>query len=158
MNKGTRKKILYLFVVGALVAVAVVYYLFNMPQRDVQSTKTDFEISANQIVQEYLTDAIVANKKYLDETGESKILAVSGVIFSIETDLNNQKVIRLKGAADNAGVSCTFTEATNSSVEGLEIGQKITVKGVIRSGAGFDEDLDLYEDVILEKCDLINNK
>jgi hypothetical protein len=44
-----------------------------------------------------------------------------------------------------------------SNNEELKIGTKVSIKGVIRSGAGYDEDLDMYEDVILEKCDLIRN-
>jgi hypothetical protein len=36
-----------------------------------------------------------------------------------------------------------------------KIGETITVKGVIRSGASFDEDLELYENVILEKSDVV---
>jgi hypothetical protein len=158
MNKKTKKRILYVFLIGIVIAVSTVYYLFNMPQRDVQSTETDFTLSADQIVEAYLTDATLANNTYLQEDGDSKVMAITGEIFSINTDLNNQKVIRLKSSTSKAGVSCTFTESTNASVDGLKIGDIITVKGVIRSGAGYDEDLEMYEDVIIEKCDLINNK
>jgi hypothetical protein len=35
------------------------------------------------------------------------------------------------------------------------VGQAITVKGVIRSGASYDEDLEMYENVILEKSDIV---
>jgi hypothetical protein len=40
-------------------------------------------------------------------------------------------------------------------VKGLALGEEITVKGVIRSGAEYDEDLEMYEDVIMAKCDLV---
>ena len=63
----------------------------------------------------------------------------------------------IKNASENAGVSCTFTSETNDNAQNLKIGNKITIKGVIRSGAGYDEDLELYEDVILEKCDVLHN-
>lgn len=142
--------------IGALIAFGIGYYMFNMPQRDVQSAKTDFRISSTKIVNEYLANTNLANDKYLQEEGDSKILAVRGTVVSIDTDLNNQKVVLLKNSDDKAGVSCTFTAETNKNVENLQIGETITVKGVIRSGAGFDEDLDLYEDVIMEKCDVLN--
>ncbi len=129
--------------------------MFNMPQRDVQSAKTDFSLSSSEIVNQYLADANIANEKYLQEEGDSKILAVTGKVFAISEDLNNQKVILLKDSSEKAGVSCTFTKETNKNAENLQIGETITIKGVIRSGAGFDEDLDLYEDVIMEKCDVI---
>lgn len=158
MRKKTWKVVLFVLLFGILTAAGIVFYLFNMPQRDVQASKTDFRLSSEQIVDEYLADAKQANKKYLQEEGDSKILAVTGTISSIDVDQNSQKVILLKGSSAKAGVSCTFTKETNAHTEGLEIGQTITVKGVIRSGAGFDEDLDLYEDVIMEKCDVINQK
>lgn len=156
--KKTTKIISLTFGVGLVIAIAVAYYMFNMPKRDVQSAKTDFRVSSTDIVNEYLANAALANAKYLQEEGDSKILAVTGTVVSINEDLNNQKVILLKNSGDKAGVSCTFTAETNQSAEHLQIGQIVMVKGVIRSGAGFDEDLDLYEDVIMEKCDVISQK
>ena len=98
---------------------------------------------------------MAANAKYLNEEGESAVLAVTGKVSSITTDQINQKVILLKGADAHAGVSCTFTEETNNQASNVKIGQSLTIKGVIRSGAGYDEDLELYEDVILEKCTIV---
>lgn len=156
MNKKKIIKISVILVgLGLITAGIVAYYMFNMPQRDVQATKADFSLSSTQIVNEYLSNADSANEKYLQEEGDSKILSVTGTIFSISKDQNNQVVILLKDASEKAGVSCTFTVATNGNTTKLKIGEKITVKGVIRSGAGFDEDLELYEDVIMEKCDIV---
>lgn len=142
--------------VGILIGSSVAYYLFNMPQRNVQATKTNFSLSASDIVNEYLFNADSANAKYLQEEGDSKILAVKGKIYSISVDQKNQKVILLKDSSEKAGVSCTFTQETNNHADNLKEGQIVTIKGVIRSGAGFDKDLDLYENVIMEKCDIIN--
>ena len=144
-------------VVALLIAGSVGYFMFNQPHRDVQSIKADFQMDSSELVKEYLVDANSANEKYLQEEGESKILLITGIIKNINEDLNHQKVILLKSNSDQAGVSCTFTSDTNINTHGLTIGDKITVKGVIRSGASYDEDLELYEDVILEKCDIIKN-
>ena len=126
-----------------------------MPHRNVQETTTDYTLKATDIVKEYLTSPQIANDKYLDAEGESKILEIEGTISSITEDFNNQKVVLLKPNDQEAGVSCTFTEATNQSVSNLSVGQKVTLKGVIRSGASYDEDLEMYENVIMEKCDLV---
>lgn len=142
--------------IGLLIAIAIGYYMFNLPQRDVQAAKIDFKLSSTTIVNEYLTNVDLANEKYLQEEGDSKILAVSGRIFSIGEDQNSQKVVLLKNSDDKAGVSCTFTKETSKNVTHLSIGETVTIKGVIRSGASFDEDLNLFEDVIMEKCDIIN--
>jgi len=155
MTKKIIKWGLIVVLSGIVIGGGYGLYLFNMPHRDVQSTEIDFKIDAKQLVAEYLLDATSANGKYLEEEGESSILEVTGTVFSIETDMNKQKVILLKNKGDKAGVSCTFMQATNVNAEKLLPGQKVSIKGVIRSGAGYDEDLDLYEDVILEKCDVL---
>ena len=61
----------------------------------------------------------------------------------------------LKENSDKAGVSATFTPETNQNTIGLSTDQTITVKGVIRSGASYDDDLELYENVILEESDIV---
>jgi len=158
----TRKKIikivLIVVVIGILTAGSIGYYIFNMPARDIQNTKTDFSYQATEIVNEYLTDAQKANDKYLDEEGNSKVLEISGIVSKISEDFNGQKVLLLKSADDKAGVSCTFTTETNTSVENIQIGDQITIKGVIRSGASYDKDLEMYENVIIEKSDIVSNK
>jgi len=156
MKKSTIKKLGLVFIAGILIAGGIIFYMFNKPHRDVQAANIDFNLTTTEIVSEYLNDSDAANTKYLDDAGNSKIVAITGVISTISTDQKNQKVVLLKSENDKAGVSCTFTEATNMNAEKLQKGQTVTIKGVIRSGAGFDEDLDLYEDVIVEKSDVLN--
>jgi len=144
--------------IGLVIGVGVAFYLFNMPHRDVQAEPVDYSMDAGKLIQEYLDNSVAANEKYLQEDGDSKILAVSGTVYSIDSDLNNQKVVLLKSQGAKAGISCTFMQSTNANAEKLRNGDHVTIKGVIRSGAGYDEDLDLYEDVILEKCDIYSKK
>ncbi|PHS64787.1 MAG: hypothetical protein COB12_07675 [Flavobacterium sp.] len=156
MNKKIVKRGLIIIALGIVIGGGIFLYMFFQPHRDVQATKTDFQLEAKQIVDEYLKDANVANDKYLQEEGDSKIIEVSGVISEISEDFNNQKVLLLKGKGENAGVSCTFTSATNKNAATLKVGDQVTIKGVIRSGAGYDEDMEMYEDVIMEKCDIVS--
>lgn len=137
---------------------AIGFYMFNQPKRDVQATKTDFGFTASQIVREYLTDAKKANIKYLDEEGNSKILEITGNVSNISEDYNNQKVVLLKSDHDSAGVSCTFTPETNAAVNQIKPGETIVVKGIIRSGASYDKNLGMYENVIMNKCKMILTK
>jgi hypothetical protein len=145
-----------LLVAGVITAGGVIYYMFNMPHRNVQTSKTDYSVKAGQLVIEYLSDPVTANNKYLEQNGDSRILEVSGEVAAISEDYNNQKVVLLKSKNDKAGVSCTFTHETNDAVNGISEGNYIVVKGVIRAGASFDEDLQMYENVILEKCDIVS--
>jgi hypothetical protein len=129
--------------------------MFNMPHRDVQSADADYTLSTSEIVSEYLADKDAANKKYLAADGDSKILEITGVVSKISEDFNGQKVVLLAGAQAKAGVSATFTSETNSSLSNVQVDQTITIKGVIRSGASYDEDLEMYEHVLIEKSDIV---
>lgn len=155
MKRKILKWGLIVFAVGLVTAVSIFLYMWYMPHRDVQAAPVDIEITAVDLVNEYLNDPETANEKYLQEEGESKILAVSGKVSAIDEDLNHQKTVLLKNENDQAGVLCFFMAETNANAEELKIGDQITIKGVIRSGAEYDEDLDLYEDAILEKCDVL---
>lgn len=150
-----KKKILITLSIGILIAVAVALYMFNKPARDVQATQTDFSYQASEIVNEYLSDAKKANNKYLDENGNSKVLEITGTVAEISEDFNNNKVIVLKEAKDQAGVSATFTPETNANASKVKVGDKVTIKGVIQSGASYDTDLEMYENVIINKSDII---
>jgi DNA/RNA endonuclease YhcR with UshA esterase domain len=152
----TKKKILLTLTTGVLIAMGIVLYIFNEPARDVQATQTDFSFESSVIVKEYLADANAANDKYLDEEGNSKVLEIKGIVSDISEDFNNQKVILLKNAKDKAGVSATFTKETNAHTTNVKIGDEITIKGVIRSGAAYDPDLEMYENVIIDKCDIVS--
>ena len=149
------KPLLIVFAVAVFIGVAVVAYLFNMPHRDVQSTKTDYSVSANQLVKEFLANGTSAYEKYLDEAGESKVLEVEGEIYEISKDYNEQTVVLLKSPDDAAGVSCTLLPSESNLEKLLKIGAVVKVKGVIRSGANYDADLQMYEHVIMEKCGLV---
>ena len=154
-KKKILKTIAIIGVAGLILVGGIGLYLFNMPHRDVQSARADYALTSTQIVSEYLAYKDAANQKYLAADGDSKILEISGTVAKITNDFNGQKVVLLKGSNDKAGVSATFTLETNKNLDGVEPGQTLSVKGVIRSGASYDEDLELYENVILEKSDVI---
>src|SRR5690554_7571452 len=121
-----------------------------MPHRDVQATKTDYILRASDLVNEYLSDPNAANIKYLDAEGESKIIEVEGTISDLSEDFNGNVVVLLKETQDPAGVSCTFYKESNAQAQTLKVGDLVKIKGVIRAGASYDEDLEMYEHVILE--------
>ncbi len=155
MKKKTKIILLSLLTAG-LIGGGYVFYLWNMPHLDVQAQKADYSFSANQLVNEYLTNEKIANAKYLGENGESKIIIINGTISKIDTDMNNQTVVLLKEDTAKAGVSCTFMPSTNNNASSLKVGGKAKIKGIIRSGASYDSDMELYENVVLEKCDISN--
>jgi len=156
MNKKKIVKIIAIIGVSCLlIGVGIGLYLFFMPHRNIQSAKTDFQLTSTAIVDEYLGNNDAANEKYLSADGDSKILEISGPVKTIDENFDGNKVVLLQCEGEKAGVSATFTKETNKNMDGIEIGQNITVKGVIRSGASYDKDLELFENVILEKSDIV---
>jgi hypothetical protein len=153
-TKKRRNIILISLLTSAMLGGAFVFYLWNMPHLDVQAQKVDFSIEASSLVTEYLLDEKKANEKYLNNEGDSKIFIVKGVVKSKDTDMNNQVTILLQNDNDKAGVKCVFMASTNKNAENLNVGQTASIKGIIRSGAKYDSDLELYENVLLEKCDI----
>lgn len=155
-----RKKIIKIGIItvvaGIVIAGSVGFYMFNMPHRDVQSAKADFSLISSEIVAEYLANKDAANEKYLAADGDSKILEITGQVAKISEDFDGNKVVLIKNDGDKVGVSATFTPETNTNAAKIKIGQNVTIKGVIRSGAAYDSDLELYENVILEKSDVVN--
>lgn len=152
-----KSKIIKIVLAFIVIAIGVVAYLWFMPHRDVQSVNAFKTIDATELVNEFLTDKEKANALYLDsDEGESKVLIVTGTVAKTSKDQLGQYVLFLKKNADKMGVSCTFTLESNSQVADIKIGDAVKVKGVIRSGAEYDEDLDLIEHVIIEKSALIH--
>jgi len=151
-----KSKIIKLTSIFAIIGIGYAAYIWFMPHRNVQATTAFATISSTTLVNEFLTDIHKANTRYLDsEEGESKVLIIKGAVAKISKDQLGQQVVLLKNKTDKMGVSCTFTLDTNTQVDTLEIGDVVSIKGVIRSGAEYDEDLDLTEHVIIEKSALI---
>ncbi len=140
---------------GIMITLGVVYYLFNLPHRDIQELNSDYNYNVNEIVYEYLTNPKKANDKYIGSNGKSKIIEINGIVAEISRNFNNQKVILLKSKEDKVGVSCTFVSETEKSVENIQIGQFVTIKGIIRSGVRYDKDLKLFENIIMEKSKIL---
>lgn len=156
-KKKIFKIVAILMMAGLLTGVIIILYMFNMPQRNVQNSDTDFSLTTSQLVSEYLSNAKAANDKYLAEDGDSKILEITGTVATMSENFNGQKVVLLKEGTDKAGINCIFLAETGANAVNLKIGETTTIKGVIRSGAAYDEDLELYEHVILDKCDVVKS-
>ena len=151
-----KTNILKIIAVVVLIALGYMAYMWFMPHRNIQNTKPFATVEATALVNEFLSDSEKANNLYLDNEGESKVLIITGTVASISKDQLGQQVVLLKNLSDKMGVSCTFTLETNNQIDAIKVGDNVKIKGVIRSGAEYDEDLDLAENVIIEKSAIIN--
>jgi len=129
--------------------------LWFAPHIDVQANPAFEHIAVRPFIKAAIDDISSFNDKYLATDGDSKIIEISGIIGEISTNMNNETVILLNDESfKDAGVLCTLLEANNLKIP--EIGSKITLKGIVRSGAEYDEDLELYIDAVLEEGKILN--
>jgi hypothetical protein len=154
----TKKTFMRIGILALLIIISVllaVVYLINKPHRNVQSADVFAETPIEELLNEFTSDPARANEKYLSSDGNSKVLIVDGPVFSITTNQKNEKVILLKHPNLKVGVSCTFTEHTNTHILKIKIGEIVKIKGAITAGNSYDADLDLYTHAILIQCDLV---
>jgi len=151
-----KSKIIKVVIAIVLIGIGYGAYIWFMPHRNVQAVEAFETIEATDLVNAFITNKEKANATYLDsEEGEYKVLIIKGKVSKISKDQLGQQVILLKNEKDKMGVSCSFTLETSSQVTGIKIGDTVLIKGVIRSGAEYDADLDLVENIIIEKSALI---
>jgi len=104
----TKREILRIFLwillVGIVVGSASVYYVFNMPRRNISKEKAVYTLEAKQLISEFKKDEDSATKKYLDKT-----ISVKGEIKSIRELNNHGMVFSLEDGME--GVSCSVDSA-----------------------------------------------
>ncbi|MFK5958670.1 MAG: hypothetical protein QM495_07335 [Lutibacter sp.] len=126
MNILNKKHFIYLAVVGLIVSLGYSYIYKN--HRNIQNEEAIFIITTEQIFNEFQTNIIVANNKYLD-----KVIIISGNITSIDS---------IKIELNNKLMSYLIENHSNS----IKVGDEITIKGRC---IGYDE---LLEIVKIDQC------
>jgi hypothetical protein len=130
--KITLSLVLIIFIAGTSYAV----YLFNKRHKDLEKTRSDFALTATDLLKEFENDENKASAKYVN-----KVLEVSGVIESLNAGDDKTVSIALKTESDFSTVICTFQQLINPA--DYRQGENITVKGEC---SGF------LTDVLLNKC------
>lgn len=136
-----------------LVGAALGAYWLFQPHRDVTKSNADHHMKVEALVDEYLKDAKAANAKYLATDGDSKIISLSGTINNIRQSADGRTIVVLKEKGSKAGFQCLFADGADTI--GILLKNIVTIKGVLRAGPGYDDDLEMYENGYLEECTLI---
>ena len=125
-KRKTVQWLLWIFLIGLIAAFSAIYYVFNMPRRNLVNEKPVYLLSAKQLISDFRNDETIATKKYLDQA-----ITVSGEIKSIRNLDNHSLVFSLEDAME--GVSCTVDSADvliySSKLVHLKTGSKGTFKG-----------------------------
>ncbi|HRI60031.1 MAG TPA: hypothetical protein PK228_09920 [Saprospiraceae bacterium] len=128
------KRILYLLLALACAGGVIGYYLWNKPQKNMQTAKADMAIDAAVLFNEFNTDEAAANAKYLDKT-----VAVSGKVKeTTKTDDGTVKVSLDTGS--DFGVFCELDPLSQHPRTDFAAGETVTFKGIC-TGLNFDVQL-----------------
>ncbi len=116
-----------LIVAVALGAIGLLIglYLFNKKDPDMAKVKPDFVIDVSSLVNEFSQDENAATAKYVD-----KVLEVTGPILAIEPTSDSSLNVTLSAENQMAGVSCSFKNAADPSLQNINESETVTIRGV----------------------------
>ena len=102
----------------------ILFSLYNKPLIDIDKSKASITVEAQQIIDDFKNDELLANKKYVD-----KIIQITGEISKINIE-NNKMVISLKDDKNESSVMCHIETQENLANLKLDKGKIVTIKGV----------------------------
>ena len=143
-----KKAFLVILIIVAVGAVAVYYFVYNKPHRDIHSEKAAFSIPASELYDTFTTNTDEANAKYLN-----KVISVSGTVSDIATLDDGVKIV-LATEGEMFGVACSFSGEEAEQAKNVQVGSQVTIKGLC---TGYSGDDIMPGDVVLIKCNIQDN-
>lgn len=132
-------------IIGILGASFYVYKEYNRKNTNLADVKAKYELSADDMISDFLTNEKAGNEKYL-----AKVVEVSGRIKKVDTDPKGFSTIVLGDTASMSSVRCSLDSTIHADALKFAAGQTITIKGVC---TGYNaDDLGIGSDVILNRC------
>jgi hypothetical protein len=148
-----KKTIIYTACIVFFAILAIGLYAlkeYNRKSIDLKSTKSDYTLSAKELISEFSIADKASNAKYL-----SKSVAISGNIRTIDTTNIGSFTIVLWENNTNTSIRCSMDSTEKNHANQLKVGSTVTVKGIY---TGFNsDDLGLGADIIFNKCILIKD-
>jgi uncharacterized protein YxeA len=144
MTGKTKKTIIGIILVLALIAATAAYMLYNKPHFSVAKATPAVTITATALHQTFSTDSTQAKIKFVGDEVNQKVIQVEGEVAAIKTDQQGNTIILLKTITDGAFINCTI----DAAIAGIASGSKIVIKGVC-TGYNFDADMGIPGDVII---------
>jgi len=132
-----KKKLLILISLIIVSGAFYAYSEFNRAKQNLTEVKAKYTSTASDLVASFSNDEAGATKKYSDE-----VIEVSGVIAMIDNQGDTLFTIYLQ-SNDLASVACELEK--NQSVDNLEVGQNVTIKGIC---TGYLMDVVLVQSVL----------
>ena len=145
-----RKIILYAAVfllIGVTATGYFAYHEYHRKQKDVLELDATFTLSSEAIIKEFSADEKRSNAKYLD-----KVIAVNGIIKSVDKDEQGGYTVVLKSGEPMSTVRCTMDSLHNQEAANQKAGTNVKIKGIC---TGFNSDELLGSDLILNRCSIL---
>jgi len=146
------KKRTILIAIAFITICAAIYGFieYNRTSKDLTYVKAKFTVTAETIMESFITDEANANKEYLGQ-----VVSVTGNIRTIEASDKNNSILVL-GDKALSSVRCSLDSTHVNELQGLHTGEEVTVKGIV-TGYSADETGLLGSDVQMNRC-IIDSK
>jgi len=125
-----------------IISLFFIINLYNKPFIDIKKSNPELEVTAQEILDDYLADEYSANEKYVDN-----LIQIKGEIAEISFD-KGVSIITLKDRSGFSSIICHMLPEANLNVLKLKKGSQITIKGVC-TGYLFD--------IMMVRCILTNS-
>lgn len=137
---------------SALIVIAAgAYFYVNRKTQSLTDSNADFKISAVKFLEEYSSDQVLSDKKYL-----GKVIQVEGNLKEIERDDKGSLTFVLGDLSSMSSVRCSIDTTVVIDESAYPVGTAVSLKGEC---TGFNaDDLGLGADIVLNRSVIIHNK
>ncbi len=137
---------------SALIVIAAgAYFYVNRKTQSLTDSNADFKISAIKFLEEYSSDQVLSDKKYL-----GKVIQVEGNLKEIERDDKGSLTFVLGDLTSMSSVRCSIDTTVVIDESAYPVGTAVSLKGEC---TGFNaDDLGLGADIVLNRSVIIHNK
>lgn len=131
------KKTLAIAGILLLVSIGVIWYLFSKKYEDTATVKAEYSLPASQLLQEFKTNLVEANKRYTE-----KIVTVTGRVTEIES-ADTTVNIKMIDTTSGDYVIFAFQSQDMKAVKQIKEGDSVSLKGSC-SGGEYSNILDAH--------------
>lgn len=116
-------------IILSLIGASVAVMLYNKQHTDLSASEAEIEIEANALFTAFEADEAQATAQYVD-----KLIQVSGSAQEITETEGGGMLIVLREETEMFGVNCSFLASEQASLQSIQVGDELRVKGLC-SGA-----------------------
>lgn len=117
------RNIMIVFLILVFIALAIGFYLYNKPHRNISQINPDFRITSKMLSDSYNEDEVLADGIYL-----GKVIELQGKVLSYEVSSSNTGVVVIEGN-EFSSVRCDLSENEIHTENPFKTGAQVTIRG-----------------------------